>query len=1100
MATEYKLPYTGQEISNKLGKVDEAVRYTSQTLTDAQKSQVRENIGAMGEEAIENLVVTAIANANELTNISATFEEIYEAYNAGRNISLHIQTPSGTTTMLPCTSIDADNAFFDAVTAIAGQNTIHSAIIFSDDTSSYTSSAIDGGGAEETDPTVPEWAKAATKPAYTAAEVGALPDTTKIPTKTSELTNDSGFLTQHQSLSGYAKTADHYTKTESDSKYQTKGNYLTSVPSEYVTETELTAKGYLTQHQSLEGYAKTADLGALATKDTVAKTDLATAVQTSLGKADTALQSYTETDPTVPSWAKASSKPTYTKSEVGLGNVDNVKQYSASNPPPYPVTSVNGKTGAVDLTTDDMGRGDANFELLKGNNLTAILESADEEIEGLSTELRSKVPTSRKINGKALTSDITLSASDVGADATGTASSAVSAHNTSAAAHSGIREQINQLSSEREEIKTSVEELQEQIDNITNDSTYVKSVNGILPDETGNVTVTVTAQQPDFVVKDTLTEALEWLNENGDSSKVYVLPDGYIYAFMQSETEVDVSVNALSSAVGYLGTTLNDVGYIDDYYISGTAYVSGNNSYLSTSQDTTHFVTGFIPFVVQDGKDVEPIYIKGVTIDINNLNSHTRLNMYPTYNFTESNSPKNFSDLISNESISIEQLGEQEYRIIFTENFYYALNSNVKTQGANYIRFSLPGSGEGVFIRIGERKTETVITDCWASTGQAFVSTDYGDRIVELESSVAANSTKIASLEIEITNLHETIDDIPSYWKSELETKAIEICKVMGTAGRNKSAFLWYTDSHWNVGDTLPNNYRQSPKLLKYLYDNTPINKVNFGGDIVQFEASDANIDDAVEMSYLYEWRKAIRCLQNHHSVVGNHDDGTHNNHFADEFIYSYLLAPEENDSIVYGDDFYYYIDDKAEKTRYLYLDTAYKEATDSQIEFVANALTTTPENWHIVAIAHKWHEAMYTVEQGDYLGDYSASASKFLQMFYAYNHRENGSIDNISYDFTNANGKFEFCIGGHTHWDATSYFNNEILVILTATDSTRTRVDGIACVQGTTTENAVNAIIADYNNNQVSVIRVGRGSSRVVEIKSVLSAAYTNVLSTTIE
>lgn len=46
-------------------------------------------------------------------------------------------------------------------------------------------------------------------------------------------------------------------------------------------------------------------------------TDLASAVQTSLGKADTALQSYTETDPTVPSWAKASSKPTYTASEVG---------------------------------------------------------------------------------------------------------------------------------------------------------------------------------------------------------------------------------------------------------------------------------------------------------------------------------------------------------------------------------------------------------------------------------------------------------------------------------------------------------------------------------------------------------------------------------------------------------------------------------------------------------------------------------------------------------------------------------------------------------------------------------------------------------------
>ena len=50
------------------------------------------------------------------------------------------------------------------------------------------------------------------------------------------------------------------------------------------------------------------------------------------------------------------------KSDIGLGNVDNVKQYSATNPPPYPVTSVNGETGAVTIrevpavTTSDNGK------------------------------------------------------------------------------------------------------------------------------------------------------------------------------------------------------------------------------------------------------------------------------------------------------------------------------------------------------------------------------------------------------------------------------------------------------------------------------------------------------------------------------------------------------------------------------------------------------------------------------------------------------------------------------------------------------------------------------------------------------------------------
>ena len=49
-----------------------------------------------------------------------------------------------------------------------------------------------------------------------------------IPSKTSDLVNDSGFITE--------------------------------IPSEYVTETELEAKGYLTEHQSLAEYAKKSEI------------------------------------------------------------------------------------------------------------------------------------------------------------------------------------------------------------------------------------------------------------------------------------------------------------------------------------------------------------------------------------------------------------------------------------------------------------------------------------------------------------------------------------------------------------------------------------------------------------------------------------------------------------------------------------------------------------------------------------------------------------------------------------------------------------------------------------------------------------------------
>ena len=64
--------------------------------------------------------------------------------------------------------------------------------------------------------------------------------TSQLPTKTSQLTNDSGFLTSHQSLAGYAtetwvKGLKYVTDADVAAKYQPIGNYLTS-------------------HQSLDGY------------------------------------------------------------------------------------------------------------------------------------------------------------------------------------------------------------------------------------------------------------------------------------------------------------------------------------------------------------------------------------------------------------------------------------------------------------------------------------------------------------------------------------------------------------------------------------------------------------------------------------------------------------------------------------------------------------------------------------------------------------------------------------------------------------------------------------------------------------------------------
>ena len=82
---------------------------------------------------------------------------------------------------------------------------------------------------------------------YTKSQVDSSINAVKtaIPTKTSQLNNDSGYLTEHQSL------ADYYTKSQVDSSINAVKDAIPVNVSQLNNDS-----GYLTEHQSLDGYAK----------------------------------------------------------------------------------------------------------------------------------------------------------------------------------------------------------------------------------------------------------------------------------------------------------------------------------------------------------------------------------------------------------------------------------------------------------------------------------------------------------------------------------------------------------------------------------------------------------------------------------------------------------------------------------------------------------------------------------------------------------------------------------------------------------------------------------------------------------------------------
>ena len=322
-------------------------------------------------------------------------------------------------------------------------------------------------------------------------------------------------------------------------------------------------------------------------------------------------------------------------------------------------------------------------------------------------------------------------------------------------------------------------------------------------------------------------------------------------------------------------------------------------------------------------------------------------------------------------------------------------------------------------------------------------------------------------------------ESIPSYWTTALETGAQEINTALCNAGRNKSAFLFYSDAHWSNEMTYTS--KMAPKLLKYLYKHTPINQTNFGGDIVSAEGTDNET-----MSYLWDWREQVRDLPNHHSVIGNHDDGnTTDRLFTKEYIYAYLLAPEETNDIVSGGDFYYYIDNLCEKTRYLYLDTMYDGVSDTQLAWASEAIKGVSDGWHIVAISHAWYANDYSVYP-PILNGFDTNAKKFLDMFDNYNAR--------SGEYGECLGFVDLCIGGHYHLDHYENTDGGIPVIIVEADTFHDR-SGTMPTHGNTTESAVSAVVVDRSNKVVKVIRIGRGSSFEVPI-NVITATYTNVIS----
>lgn len=442
-------------------------------------------------------------------------------------------------------------------------------------------------------------------------------DIPSVPTKTSQLTNDSGYLTSVPS--------EYITETELNAK-----KYLTAVPSEYITETELNSKGYLTQHQDLSAYAKTSAIPTNVSQLTNDKNYL------------TAVPGEYVTDSELNAKGYLTAVPSEYVTDSELNNKGYAKQTDLSNLS----TKVSG-IGGIEITSDTP-KNDSTVVTIKPTGDSVNIYTADE-----------------------------------------------------------VDQRLDQLSEE-------IVDLEENKANIL------------------DVKAWIIQQTPLFA------ESEEWLTENGDTSKVYIL-DGQIYAWIYKEATKPPYTNWLPLADITTKMSSDETATVCDGYING---VRLNSSGLM-KKAAGYSATGFIPYTYKGASDF--IELKGSTTPTGTSTYSQEICFYDSsHNFLGYGGfSGNYDTYMSGASngtvgITITKDSDGVYTILYEP----AKVTNIKngTIDASKIAFIRICTGDfaNAIITVNEEIVGGGSSGGygWYTTGHTFVPADYEDRIIAIERAI----------------------------------------------------------------------------------------------------------------------------------------------------------------------------------------------------------------------------------------------------------------------------------------------------------------------------------------------------------------------------
>ena len=304
----------------------------------------------------------------------------------------------------------------------------------------------------------------------------------------------------------------------------------------------------------------------------------------------------------------------------------------------------------------------------------------------------------------------------------------------------------------------------------------------------------------------------------------------------------------------------------------------------------------------------------------------------------------------------------------------------------------------------------------------------------------------------------EPDDSLPEYWKSYLDDKIAEINSKLASLGNGADAFIFITDQH------LDGSEDYSAEIINYIAKHSSVNKVIFGGDMLQGGSNDVNILDAYRDSFDND--VLVIAMRGNHDATGNLTEGA---------FYDIMISPLIG-KVDVSDELYYCFDNEDQKIRYIVTDSVAsktdKLTSAEQIAWMQARILELDQDWTTIIFHHGIWEGSATNSTLSYSTD-----GKLI-------------IDAVDAIYDQAKCTIAGILSGHNHRDYFGYSDKGYALISTTVNSsnsalTKYDAENFSRPTGTIKEEAMDVVFIDSKNCTIETIRIGAGKDRAIEYES---------------